>query len=125
MKRVYVAHQLSAPTREGIDENRRKAAMWGAWISTTFKVAVSADWLWMTGELDETPENRAHGLACDLAHIERCDELWMVGRVVSSGMRLEAEHARSHRIPVYDLTGYAADEHDIRRALSEQRGGPP
>lgn len=130
MRRVYVAHQLSAPTREGIEANRRAAARWAAWISTTFRVAVSADWIWMTGELTETEENRAHGLACDLAHIERCDELWMVGPKVSSGMTLERQHAVICGLWTGDLTGLDFYEDPywrksrVRMALAEQGWRP-
>jgi hypothetical protein len=105
MKRIYLCHPLSAPTREGIEQNRRAAARWAAWISTTFRVAVSADWITLTGELEETPENREWGLACDKAHIEGCDELWAVGPRFSSGMTLERQHAVSCGLPTYDLTG--------------------
>ena len=56
MKRVYLAHALSAPTREGIEANRRSAARWAAWISATFRVAVSADWIWYSEFLTEAPE---------------------------------------------------------------------
>jgi hypothetical protein len=92
---VYLGHPLSAPTREGIEANRRSAAKWAVWIAKTFRVAVSADWIWMTGELDETPENRAFGLECDRALVARCDAMVMVGPRVSEGMRLESEHART------------------------------
>ena len=134
MKRIYLAHQLSAPTREGIEAHRRSAAKWAAWISTTFKVAVSADWVWLSGELEETPENREWGLACDKAHIERCQELWMVGQRVSSGMTLERQHAVSCGLATYDLTGLVFPpssalmhpflERRINRALAEQGRKP-
>jgi hypothetical protein len=58
----------------------------------------------LTGVLEETPENRERGLACDLAQVARCDEVWLVGGRVSSGMRHEADHAITLAIPVIDLT---------------------
>lgn len=124
MKRIYLAHQLSAPTREGIEANRRSAAKWAAWISTTFKVAVSADWITLTGELEETPENREWGLLCDLAHIERCDEIWTVGSCMSAGMTLEAQHAGAVGVPWYDLTGLPMHEQLLRDALAEDGWEP-
>ena len=36
---------------------------------------------------------RETGLAIDFEIIERCDELWLCGRRVSPGMKLEATHA--------------------------------
>lgn len=102
---VYLAHPLSAPTRAGIEANRASAAKWAAWVANTFRVAVVADWIWMTGELEETPENRAFGLACDRELVRRCDAMVMVGPRVSEGMRLESEHARA----VVDWTGATVD----------------
>jgi len=120
MKVVYLAHPLGAPTREGIEANRRSAATWAAWVSVRFFVAVTADWIWLTGELQETEENRAWGLECDKSHIERCDEVWMVGPSVSSGMSIEAEHARLSRLWVYDLTGLQRHYGSVLLALTEQ-----
>lgn len=92
---VHVAHPLSAPTRDGIEENRAAASKWAAWIATTFRVAVECSWIVTTGELAETPENRAFGLEMDCALVRRCDVLVMVGPRVSEGMRRESEHARA------------------------------
>lgn len=106
---AYIAHALSAPTREGIEENRRKASRWAAWACLE-GVSPVCSWVVLTGELDETPENRARGLACDCAQVERCDVVLLVGDVVTSGMRLEAEHARQRGVPVLDLTGLGPEE---------------
>jgi hypothetical protein len=102
---LYVCHPLSAPTRKGIDANRYNAQLWAVWIERTFGVAVSADWIWCTEILAETPENRAHGLQRDCARIERCDGVLLVGGRVSQGMRMESEHASWNAKPVLDLTG--------------------
>lgn len=79
-------------------------------------------------ELEETTENREWGLSCDKAHIERCDEVWLVGPRVSPGMALERQHAVSCGIPTYDLTGLAfgdkETEHWVRLALAEQGWRP-
>lgn len=114
---VYLAAPLSAPTREGIEANRAAAAKWAAWIAVTFRVAVVADWIWMTGELAETPENRALGLAADCSLVRRCDVLVMVGPRVSEGMRLESAHAKAvvdwtspdHAELLRDLPTFRAD----------------
>lgn len=125
MRRVYLAHCLSAHLREDIDANRAAAAAaWGAFVSKFFKVAVSADWIWLSGVLSETQENREWGLACDKAQIERCDELWMVGPRVSGGMTIEGQHARAHGIPVFDLTGLPPNESRVTMALVSQGWRP-
>jgi hypothetical protein len=104
MKAVYLAHPLNAPTRAGIDANRARASRWAAWAAVIHGVSPVCSWIVLTGQLEETDENRARGLACDLAQAERCDEVWLVGGRVSSGMRLEADHAAARGIPVLDLT---------------------
>lgn len=103
---VYVAHPLSAPTREGIEANRKNAARWVAFLARNFHIAPECSWVVLTGELEETPENRERGLEIDLALVDRCDELWMVGGRVSSGMLLESQHAHYEGKLVVDLTGF-------------------
>lgn len=90
---AYLSHPLSAPTREGIEENRRRAAKWAAWL---FKqgYAVECSWIVMTGELEETPENRARGLECDKEQVRRCDLMVLGGSRVSSGMLEESSVAK-------------------------------
>jgi hypothetical protein len=106
VKVVYVAHQLSAPTRERIDANRARASRWCAWVATAYGFAPEATWIVLTGVLDDNdPETRALGLALDLALVARCDEVWLVGGRVSSGMNAEATEAVRLGKPVLDLTG--------------------
>jgi hypothetical protein len=71
-------------------------------------VAVVADWIVLSGQFSE--EHRELGLRCDLALIERCDEVWLCGGRVSPGMALEAAHARELDKRVRDFTslGYEA-----------------
>lgn len=104
MRCVYLAHALSAPTREGIEANRARAARWAAWILTTYRHAVIADWLWCTGVLEETSENRTLGLAMDVELVSRADEVWLVGARISEGMRIEATEAYRLGKMVFDLT---------------------
>lgn len=99
MKVIYLAHPLTAPTREGIEANRRRAAAWAAWAAMQ-DVSPVCSWIVLTGELEETPENRRLGLEIDKAQVARCDELWFVGGRVSSGMAIEASVAKK----VVDLT---------------------
>jgi hypothetical protein len=105
MKRIYLCHQLNAPTREEIENNRSRAAEWAAWIVRAFDVAVSADWIWLSGVPPENERTRALGLRCDLAHIAKCDELWMVGPRISSGMKIESDEAKRLGLAVHDFTG--------------------
>lgn len=109
MRVVYLAHALSAPTREGIEANRARGARWGAWVAQTYRCAVIADWLWMTGQLEETPDNRALGLSCDFEFVRRADEVWLVGARISEGMALEAAEGFRHMKPVFDYTCMTQD----------------
>jgi len=120
MRRIYLAAPLSAPTRKGVAANRTLAASWAAWISKTFKVAVSADWIWLSGVLSETEENRRWGLACDCVHVASCQELWMVGAHISSGMLHEMEFAKSVNVPVFNLCGAVRHEALVRKLLADQ-----
>jgi hypothetical protein len=101
MKGIYMAHPLGAgPDRE---LNRARASKWAAWIARHGN-AVIADWIILSGEWAETPENRELGLAIDLELVERADELWLVGGRVSAGMELEAARARRLGKTVRDFT---------------------
>jgi hypothetical protein len=120
MKAVYIAHPLSAPTREGIEANRQNAARWVGWLAREFHIAPVADWIVLTGQWEETAENRALGLSIDCELVARCDEMWMVGGRVSDGMLIEAKHAKVVR----DLTrfGYEApvvSDTYVRAAVAE------
>lgn len=118
---IYVCHPLNAPTREGIDANRKEAAKWAAFLATYFHVAPECSWIVLTGEFDETPENRKRGLEIDLALVERCDEVVMVGPRVSDGMLLESEHARKLGKPVANLTRLSREPKTIALAWLPSR----
>jgi hypothetical protein len=124
---VYLAAPLTAPTREGIEQNRKNGARWAAFLVEHFNVAVECTWIVLTGELEETPANRKRGLECDLALVERCDELWMVGGRVSGGMQVESDHARKRGMRVVDLTALGVvppfEPEIVRLALVEQGTG--
>lgn len=110
---AYLAHQLFAPTRKGIEKNRSKAAQWAAWLCLQ-GVSPVCSWIVLTGVLEETPKNRAIGLACDCAQVERCDVTIHVGPSISSGMQMEADHGVRHGVPVIDLIGLNFDEAEIK-----------
>lgn len=101
MRLAYIAHPLgSCPDREA---NRARAARWCAWAARQ-GVSPVATWIVLSSQWDESEENRALGLACDVAAIERCDELWLVGGRVSPGMAIESAAAVESAVEVVDLT---------------------
>ena len=99
---VYLAHQLGAPTQDGIEANRKSASEWYGWLAACFPIAPVADWIILTGQWTES--TRARGLEIAKAHVSRCDELWLVGPRVSEGMQVEAAQMRALGRPVHDLT---------------------
>jgi hypothetical protein len=80
------------------------------WIEQGNNVSVCADWIIkLEGWEDDGPEDRERNILRNLAVIERCEEIWLVGSRISEGMRLELEHARKHGLAVVDLTGEGSD----------------
>ncbi len=135
MKRkvVYIAHPLNASTRQGIEHNRTNAAQWAAWAAMTQNVSPVCDWIVLSGVLSE--EHRAVGLECDLALIERVDEVWLCGGRVSPGMAIERDHAKLLGKPIVSFLhlGYEAplldplgdDAKAYLRSLSSGTVGAP
>lgn len=109
MKQVYLAHCLAADTPEGILHNKEQAARWLQWACDHYRGTHCFNMMWLlecSGVY--TPEQeaagRAAGMARCLVHVERCDELWLMGIKVSGGMDDEGMFARRCGLPVYDLT---------------------
>ncbi len=98
IKRVYIAHRLNADTREGIEANRARASRWVAWAARQ-GVSPCATWIVLTGQWDETEENRALGLKLDCAELATCDEIWLCGDGLSTGMGIESTHGASVGVP--------------------------
>jgi hypothetical protein len=94
MKVVYLAHPLSAPTHKGIQENLARAKRWYRWACDTFpEYAFVANWILNCEVYDDAnAEHRRKGIERNLAVIEKCDELWLVGARISSGMEEEGMH---------------------------------
>ena len=86
--------------------NRASASRFVARIAE-LGFAPVADWIILSGQWDES--KRELGLAVDFGLIEKCDELWLCGPRVSPGMLLEARHARTWGVRVYDYTGVAPE----------------
>ena len=94
MRVIYLAHPFTAPTREGMEANRKRAAVWAAWALTVKGVSPVCSWIVLTGVLPETPESRRLGLEADKAQVRLCEEIWLVGGRVSSGMATEESAAK-------------------------------
>ena len=54
---------------------------------------------------DDDPQQREAGIACGLAFLRVCDEVWVFGSNITAGMRVEIECARQSGIPVIYRNG--------------------
>lgn len=87
---IYVAHPLSAPTTEGIEENKQSALRWLAWCRKTFPTyTFIAPWISTLDSLhgDDSDELREAGLIDDCAVVSICDALVAFVRVSSGVLR--------------------------------------
>jgi len=103
MRLAYLAHPVSGLSQETL---RCSIAGWVFDVTEAFPdVAFTVPWLAYVLALDDqNPAHRARGMRDDLQSLSRCDEVWLLGGVISAGMRTEAEHAVSICIPVFRVT---------------------
>ena len=106
MIHVYIAHRLGGgPNRL---DNIEAASQLMCELADRLPIVPTASWITLARYWDET--KREKGLALDFAQIARCDELWLVGLELSPGMKLEAAHATTLFVPVFDLVGRSTNE---------------
>jgi hypothetical protein len=103
---IYLAAPLRGETPTEVQENIRRAKAWLAYVLQTYThVHPIAPWIPCVEVLDDqVAENRWRGMRANLAAIERCDAVWLVGGRISNGMREEAIHARAKGLAVFDFT---------------------
>lgn len=107
---AYLAHPVSAPTRDGIEENLANCRLWLRWLVEHTEWAVSCPWMPYVQTLDEST-HRDRGIADDLAMLERHDLIVLVGGRVSSGMAGERAHAKIHGLVQCDLSRFTTPPH--------------
>ena len=109
MKVIYMAHPVSGDVAQNLEHARE----WYAYFIRNYDVAIIADWIITCMVLDDdNPDDRARGLAADLAAIPRVDELWLCGPHISSGMLKEAQMAHAEGIVVRNLTFSSKPPHE-------------
>lgn len=103
MKIVYMAH----PVRGDVSGNLAAARRWVKWIEdNNHDIAVVANWIIECEIYDDgNVEERARGIERNLAVIERCDEVWLVGERISEGMAAELDFAKSRGIRTVEYIG--------------------
>lgn len=100
---VYLAHPVGAPTVDEIMDNLSRARRWLRALVDATDWSIVASWMPYVETLDEE-RYRARGLADDLACLERCDAIVLVGGRLSVGMKVELDHAIARGLLVVDLT---------------------
>lgn len=100
---VYVAH----PVGGDVAGNLVRAKAWLKYLEAgnPWTVFVSQWILGCENWNDADPVQRAQGLKRCYAQVERCDEIWLVGPRVSSGMFLEQWWAQQFGVKVVNFTG--------------------
>jgi len=102
---------MSAPVRplegETLESNLARGRRWYKFLQLTAgdHAVFLAPWI-LSCELfdDDSPEQRKAGMARQMEIIARCDEVWLVGGRVSSGMAAEKEAVLKLSRTCIDLT---------------------
>lgn len=109
MRHVYLAHPYG-----GLEENLTDAKQCYLWASNTYWGTHTFHAMWIINcEVynDADEEERLMGMSRNFENIKRCDELWLFGPRVSTGMYEEAVFACVNNKTVFDITGRELEEH--------------
>ena len=97
MKMVY----LASPLRVDYERNIKKAVEYSRLVSECGLLPLAPHIIFSQWCNDTVPEQREQGLKLGLALLEKCDEMWVMGREISQGMQGEIDFAREHSIRTY------------------------
>ena len=97
MKMVY----LASPLRGDYGGNIKKAVEYSRLVSECGLLPLAPHIIFSQWCNDTIPEQREQGLKLGLSLLEKCDEMWVMGRKISQGMQGEVDFAREHGIRTY------------------------
>lgn len=97
MKMVY----LASPLRGDYEGNIKKAVEYSRLVSECGLLPLAPHIIFSQWCNDTIPEQREQGLKLGLSLLEKCDEMWVMGKEVSQGMQGEVDFAREHGIQTY------------------------
>lgn len=103
MNLVYIASPLAGDTAANV----RRAIEYCRIASAKGVVPLAPHTIFTRFLNDAIPDERRLGMRMGIALLERCDELWVFGAKISTGMKSEITVAHKHGIPVryFDPTG--------------------
>lgn len=122
---VWMCH----PVAGDVQANLVRAKRWLRWLYSKFDdVDFAADWIVCCEVMEDAdPAQRERGFRFDEEMVRRCDEVWLVGGRISSGMAREAAMGRAHDKGIRDLTSLGEEppsdvefERAIRRRMIDQ-----
>ena len=112
MRLVYI----SSPLRGDVERNIQRARDYCAYAASCGVIPLAPHTIFTQYLDDEQPEQREQGLRMGRDLMWRCDDLWVVGSTISSGMREEIELAKKL---------YPVISKDISDVISGARKGQP
>lgn len=103
MRLVYIC----SPLRGEVDQNIKRAHEYCAYAADCGMIPLAPHTIFTHYLDDLRPEQRERGLIMGLELLKRCDEIWVMGSMVSEGMRGEIALAKEENIPLL----YVPDEY--------------
>ncbi len=96
MKIVFIC----SPYQGDINTNTIRAKRYARFAITEKVVPVIPHLMYPRFLDEDNSEERALGLEMGLALLDKCNEMWVFGDIISPGMKLEIEKAYEIRMPV-------------------------
>ena len=115
MRLVYI----SSPLRGDVERNIQRARDYCAYAASCGVIPLAPHTIFTQYLDDEQPEQREQGLRMGRDLMWRCDDLWVVGSTISSGMREEIELAKKLYMPIF----YVPEDMEQEHLLSQRAGG--
>ena len=85
---------VCSPYAGDVEANTRRARRYCRFAVTRGFIPMAPHLLFPQFLNDDDPHERELGLSCGNAQMIKCDEIWVFGRTISSGMAAEIEQAR-------------------------------
>ncbi|MDR1537398.1 MAG: hypothetical protein LBU32_05265 [Clostridiales bacterium] len=103
-KKVYVCSPLSAPSKIGLESNRKRAEEYMRQISLRYNCRAVAPHAYMSLFLDDfDPAERKLGIDFGLNFLATCDAVVVCGKTITRGMKMEIETADKLEKPIFYL----------------------